>query len=145
MSGFEFTGTFTHSLDAKGRLILPARFRAPFDPHVYLTPHHDNCLALWTPEDFSAQKTARAETENRSSADRQRFRFWTSRVEKIQMDSQGRVPISSGLRDLAQLSGETMVVGVDNRVEIWNPARWREIVESVADPDATDPAGAEEE
>ncbi|MGH9122330.1 MAG: division/cell wall cluster transcriptional repressor MraZ [Acidimicrobiales bacterium] len=131
MSAFEFFGKFTHSLDAKGRLILPARFRTPFDPAAYVTPHYDNCLALWTPETFSIQRAERAETENRSSDDRQRFRAWSSRVEKVQVDAQGRVPISAELRALAQLSSNAFVVGMVDRVEIWDPARWEAVVNAV--------------
>ena len=71
-----FFGRYEHSLDAKGRVVLPARFRLSFEADAFLTQHLDGCLALWTPEEFNRQMEERLSAQDRSSHDRQLVRVW---------------------------------------------------------------------
>ena len=73
-----FLGRYEHSLDIKGRVILPVKFRAPFEKGGYLTQHSEGCLALWTPGEFERQMAVVLERSATSKADRNRARLWAS-------------------------------------------------------------------
>jgi MraZ protein len=119
-----FFGTYEHTLDAKGRVILPARFRAPFDQGGFLTQNHDGCLALWTPEEFDVQMRDRAERESTSRVERNQARLWASNTHEVEIDRQGRMAIPARLREFANLHENVLVTGAINRVELWDPDRW---------------------
>lgn len=123
-----FFGTYEHTLDVKGRVILPARFRAAFEHGGYLTQNHDGCLALWTPEQFDKQMQEKEERESMSRADRNQARLWSSTSAEVEIDRQGRMAIPARLRDFAGLRENVLVTGIINRVELWDPARWEEKV-----------------
>jgi MraZ protein len=123
-----FFGRFEHTLDAKGRLILPAKFRVGFDHGGYLTQNVDGCLALWTPDEFDAQMGAMLERAAAGRSDRNVARIWASNSHDVEIDRQGRLAIPPRLREFAGLSTEVLVNGVIDRVELWNPARWDEKV-----------------
>lgn len=119
-----FFGRYEHSLDQKGRVTLPARFRSPFDATVYLSQYHDRCLALWTPEEFEKQLAEVEATQDRSPKDRNDARFWLAGIAEQELDKQGRVAIPRYLCDYAGLDGAVLVAGAGNRIEIWNPQEW---------------------
>ena len=121
-----FFGTYEHTLDVKGRVILPARFRAAFERGGYLTQNHDGCLALWTPEQFDKQMQEKEERESMSRADRNQARLWSSTSHEVEIDRQGRMPIPARLRDFAGLRENVLVTGIINRIELWDPARWEQ-------------------
>ena len=74
-----FVGRYEHSLDTKGRVILPAKFRAQFDERGgYLTQNSEGCLALWTPGEFERQMEAMQGKADAGRADRNRARIWAS-------------------------------------------------------------------
>lgn len=123
-----FFGRYEHSLDGKGRVILPAKFRGPFEHGGYLTQYQDGCLSLWTPDEFEQQMEAmqlRAET---GRSDRNLARLWASTSHEVEVDRQGRMAIPSHLREFAGLSGDILVHGAIDRVELWNPERWEQKV-----------------
>ena len=123
-----FFGTYEHTLDVKGRVILPARFRAAFERGGFLTQNHDGCLALWTPDQFDKQMQEKEERESMSRADRNQARLWSSTSHEVEIDRQGRMPIPARLREFAGLRENVLVTGIINRVELWDPARWEEKV-----------------
>jgi MraZ protein len=123
-----FFGRFEHSLDAKGRLILPAKFRVDFDDGGFLTQNVDGCLALWPPDAFEAQMTSMLERAAVGRADRNLVRIWASNSHEVEVDRQGRLAIPTRLRDFASLTAEVLVNGAIDRVELWDPARWEEKV-----------------
>jgi MraZ protein len=123
-------GRFEHALDDKGRLTLPARFRSLFTPCGYLGEHDDGCLALWTPTAFQKQAEDRIERERTGGPEeRNALRRWAGSIQEVVVDRQGRIQIPQALREFAGLSGEVLVVGVVNRVEIWSKERWRQMAE----------------
>ena len=119
-----FFGRYEHSLDAKGRVILPAKFRATFERGGYLSQFHDGCLALWTPEEFERQMVAMQEAAAQGRDERNLARVWASGSAEVEIDKSGRMPIPPHLREFAQLGGEVLVLGAFDRVELWSPPVW---------------------
>lgn len=126
MSAFpKFTGQYEHSLDDKGRLTIPARFRARLGDHFVLTiAPPDPCLAMY-PETTWSDVCARLEAAPRKD-DRYRsiVRHLFANTEEISLDSQGRVVLPPALRELAAIKRDAVLVGTLTRVEIWAAEAW---------------------
>jgi MraZ protein len=123
-----FVGRYEHSLDSKGRVILPAKFRAAFERGGYLTENREGCLALWTPGEFERQMAVVQESASVGRAQRNRARLWASTSHEVEVDRQGRMAIPAHLRAFANLEGDVLVHGAIDRLELWNPAVWQERV-----------------
>jgi MraZ protein len=123
-----FVGRYEHSLDTKGRVILPAKFRAAFERGGYLTENREGCLALWTLGEFERQTSAMLERSASGRTDRNRARLWAAHSYEVEIDRQGRMAIPSHLREFASLDGDVLVHGAIDRVEIWSPAVWERLV-----------------
>jgi MraZ protein len=123
-----FVGRYEHSLDSKGRVILPAKFRADFERGGYLTEHQERCLALWTLGEFERQLRAMQEQAAEGRTERNRARLWAANSYEVEIDRQGRMAIPARLREFAALDGDVLVHGAIDRVELWNPAVWEERV-----------------
>ncbi len=123
-----FIGRYEHSLDAKGRVILPVKFRAPFERGGFLSQYHDGCLALWTPEEYDRQLEAMQEASVQGRDQRNLARVWAQGSTEVEVDRSGRMAIPAYLRQWAQLDSEVLVMGAIGRVEIWSPAVWEERV-----------------
>jgi MraZ protein len=121
-----FYGRYEHSLDPKGRVILPAKFRAHFEHGGYLTQYHQGCLALWTPDEFEKQLSALELAQELGPEERNLARVFSAGTQEVEVDRQGRVPIAPPLRVFAQLDGGVLVMGAMNRIELWRPERWAE-------------------
>jgi MraZ protein len=121
-----FFGRFEHSLDVKGRVILPARFRSQFGPQAYLTQYHDRSLALWTSDEFEKQLAEQEQRQEHGRTERNLARIWASGSTEVDIDRQGRLAIPGYLREFARLEVESpiLVNGALNRVELWNPAEY---------------------
>jgi MraZ protein len=119
-----FFGRHEHSLDAKGRVILPARFRASFGPQAYLSQYLDRCLALWPPDEFEKQMAEREVQQEQGRAERNLARVWASGSAEVEIDRQGRLAIPAYLRAFARLDSGVLVIGALNRVELWDPTEW---------------------
>jgi MraZ protein len=120
-----FFGRYEHSLDAKGRLILPSKFRPAFEKGGYLTQFDDRCLALWTPETFEKQMELMQTNQQLSADQRNLARLWASGTQEIEVDKQGRMAIPPLLREYARLTSDVLVNGAIDRVELWSPAEWQ--------------------
>jgi MraZ protein len=119
-----FVGRYEHSLDVKGRVILPVKFRAHFEKGGYLAQQAEGCLALWTPGEFDRQMAVMHERAETGQQDRNRARLWASNSAEVEIDRQGRMAIPAHLRSFAALEGDVLVHGAIDRVEVWSPARW---------------------
>jgi len=119
-----FVGRYEHSLDTKGRVILPAKFRGSFERGGFLTQHPEGCLALWTLGEFERQMEAMLQRAGTGQRGRNQARVWASNSAEVEIDRQGRMQIPSHLRDFAGLEAEVLVHGAIDRVELWNPADW---------------------
>lgn len=123
-----FVGRYEHSLDTKGRVILPAKFRPQFERGGYLTQHIEGCIALWTHGEFERQMDAMLERAAAGKADRNRARLWASSSAEVEVDRQGRMPIPLHLREFAGLDADVLVTGAIDRVELWSPIAFSERV-----------------
>jgi MraZ protein len=121
-----FMGTYRPKLDEKGRLFLPAKFRDRLAEGVVVTQGQEKCLVVWPPDvfDLEADRAAEKSLTNKEARGYQRIFF--SGGDEVVPDKQGRVSISAGLREYAALEKEVVVIGVRNRLEIWNPVAWDE-------------------
>jgi MraZ protein len=115
-----FLGEYQHSLDAKGRVILPARFREQLEGGAVMARALDGCLAVYPVSEFDRVAAKLREARERGARERQAARsFFTGAVE-ITPDKQGRVAIPGHLRTFAQLEREVIVAGNFDHIEIWN-------------------------
>lgn len=119
-----FFGRFEHTLDPKGRVILPSKFRPAFEHGGYLSQFHDGCLALWTPEEFEKQMIAMRDASETGRSNRNLARVWASGSADVQVDGQGRLVIPAHLREFAQLRNDVLVHGAIDRIELWDPTAW---------------------
>jgi len=125
-----FVGTHEHSLDVKGRLVLPAKFRSHFSGDAYLTMYA-GCIALWTPESFDAMAARLKEQVRNGEVEAQAYRALAPSSELVRPDAQGRVMISERLREHASLEHEVAICGALDRIEIWNPTRWAAVAQGL--------------
>ena len=124
-----FFGRYEHSLDVKGRVILPARFRGDLGAHVFLSKHNERCLALWTPEEFDKKLAEMELLQESGRAERNLARVWAAGSTELEIDRQGRLAIPATMREFARLESDVLVMGAINRVELWDPSLWSEQVE----------------
>jgi MraZ protein len=115
-----FLGEYQHSLDAKGRVILPARFREQLEGGAVMARALDGCLAVYPVSEFDRVAAKLREARERGARERQAARsFFTGAVE-ITPDKQGRVAIPAHLREYASLEREVIVAGNFDHLEIWD-------------------------
>ena len=124
-----FLGEYTHSLDSKGRLTIPAKFRNELAAGLVVTRNPvDHCLLVFPQgewEHLADKVSALPLTDPRSAAFRRAF---FSAAEDLQPDGQGRILLSQRLREYAQIEADVVVTGMNKFVELWNPALWEEKV-----------------
>lgn len=121
------TGEFRHNIDAKGRLIVPARLRDELGDRIVLTTWFENCIAMWSEERFERRVAERLLSERNSNPRlRSSARRIASSAHTDGIDGQGRISVPAGLRDGAGIEREVVVVGALDHAEIWDPAKWAE-------------------
>ncbi|MBM35642.1 MAG: hypothetical protein CL460_00545 [Acidimicrobiaceae bacterium] len=125
-----FVGQFEHALDAKGRIVLPASFRASFDQSGFLIKGSEGCLALLTPTRFHDIAQAMASrSEEGDVRHRSAKRSFGAGAARVLPDKQGRIAVPEDLRLFARLERECVIVGAIDEVEIWDRSRWQEVTE----------------
>lgn len=120
------TGEYSHSIDPKGRLIIPSKFREILGEDFVITKGLDGCLFLYPNNEWKnfEEKLRTLPLTNKSARTFKRF-FLGSAVDGG-LDKQGRVLLSPALREFACLDKDVVLVGVLDRVEIWDKAKWDE-------------------
>ena len=123
-----FYGEYLHSIDRKGRLILPAKFReaakANFIEKFFVTRGLDKCLFMFSEEEWRSQEQKfKAITFTKQQA-RTFNRLYFSVAVEVIVDKQGRILLPQYLKDFAEIKREVMIVGVSNRIEIWAKDKW---------------------
>lgn len=123
-AGAMFLGEYRHTLDAKGRVILPSAFRAQLQEGLVMTVGLDNCLTVHPPEEWARVIENLRNLHFTDRRERMFARMMTSSAHSDALDRQGRVTIPARLRDYASLSKDVTVVGADARLELWDSDRW---------------------
>lgn len=120
-----FRGHFEHSLDAKNRLSIPAKFRAAFSSGVVLAKDPDTCVAVWAPHDHEAIiDRALGALNPMGSEYRKLTRYFQGNSWELELDASGRVTLPPPLMGHAEIGKEVVVVGVGDHLEVWNRDRW---------------------
>ena len=124
-----FFGEYIHSLDAKGRIIIPSKFREELGERFYVTQGLDECLYIFSEEKWGSllenlQKLPMASKEARNIS-----RRLIARAAQLEPDKMGRVLIPSVLRDAAGLDKDVSVVGAIDKLEVWNKEKWESAID----------------
>ncbi|MGN1330688.1 MAG: division/cell wall cluster transcriptional repressor MraZ [Clostridia bacterium] len=117
-------GEFEHSLDAKGRLIMPAKLKSSIGENFIVTKGLDGCLFAFSLDEWKnfEEKLKSLPLSNRNS--REFTRFFLSGATECEIDKQGRFLIPNNLRESANLKKEVVIIGVGTRIEIWDKEKW---------------------
>lgn len=115
-------GQYQHNIDAKGRVIVPAKFREDLGDFFYVTKGLDHCLFVLSQEEWSRLEKQLQEMPMSKARKLQLFFF--SGAAEVEADKQGRILIPQHLRDYAGLTKDIVFVGTSNRAEIWDAKRW---------------------
>jgi MraZ protein len=119
-----FTGEYRHAIDSKGRVAVPARFRAELARGAHVSRWIDNCLAIFPDEAWARLADRVAGLRHADAGARSFSRFLFSGAFDVELDGQGRVVLPAGLREFAGLKSEAVVVGALDHIELWEPGRW---------------------
>lgn len=117
-------GQFQHSLDSKGRLIIPAKFRKILGTSFVLTKGLDSCLFVYPKEEWIIIQEKLKTLPFTQKEVRAFIRFFFAGAVEIKMDKQGRILIPQQLRDHACIKKDVLIIGILNRVEIWSKENW---------------------
>ena len=120
-------GEYSHNIDTKGRLIIPAKFREDLGEYFFITKGMEKCLYVYPENEwniFEEKLNKLPTTTDKKARDLAHF-FQGSAIEG-ELDKQGRTLIPSGLRTFAHLEKEVVFIGMGKRAEIWDKARWDE-------------------
>ena len=129
-----FMGEYNHSIDAKGRLIVPAKFREQLGDTFVVTKGLDGCLFVYSHEEWQRIEESLREKPLTSKDARKFSRFFFAGAAAVELDKQGRILLPPILREYASLQKDVVLVGVGSRVEIWSKDKW-ETMNSDADMD----------
>ncbi len=118
-------GEYEHSLDAKGRLIMPAKLREDMQEKFIITKGLDGCLFGFSQKEWAnfEEKLKTLPLTNKNARDF--VRFFLSGAMECEIDKQGRFLISSNLREYANMEKDVVIIGVGTRLEIWNREKWK--------------------
>ncbi|NLL93447.1 MAG: division/cell wall cluster transcriptional repressor MraZ [Clostridiales bacterium] len=121
-----FMSEYNHSIDAKGRVIVPVKFREALGDEFVVTQGLDGCLFVFPNEEWGNFEE-KLKSLPMSNKDARKFvRFFLAGAATVEVDKQGRILLPSVLREFAALEKDVVLVGVGSRVEIWDKARWDE-------------------
>jgi MraZ protein len=131
-----FTGEYRHSVDSKGRVAIPIRFRAPLGEGAMLARWVDGCAAIFPRSSFDdlAEKVSKLPISDERARAFSRFLF--AGAFEVETDQQGRILLPAAIRDWSGVTAEAVVVGARDHVEIWEPGRWSRSQEAVNSADA---------
>ena len=129
-----FYGEFEHTIDRKGRLIVPAKFRDAFKKHdiksLFLTRGLDGCLFLFPEAEWRLVESRFKQIPFTKAEGRKFNRLFFSGAGEVTVDALGRVLVPRTLKDYALIKSDVMIIGISSRIEIWAKEKWREFYES---------------
>ena len=123
-----FMGEYNHTIDPKGRLIIPAKFREALGDEFVVTKGLDGCLFVYANTEWNnfEEKLRTLPLTNKNA--RQFTRFFLAGAAACEVDKQGRILIPQVLREFAKLEKDVVLVGVASRIEIWSKEVWEESI-----------------
>ena len=124
-----FMGEYRHSLDAKNRLIVPAKLREELGSSFVVTKGLDGCLAVYTQDRWQAMLAKLNQIPSTKKEARSYVRSLTSKALECSLDNQGRIQLSQYLINAASIEKACVIIGASDHVEIWSEARWTEYEE----------------
>ena len=119
-----FMGEYNHTIDAKGRLIIPAKFREQLGDEFVVTKGMDGCLFVFDNSEWQVFAEKLRSLPMIDKEVRQFTRFFLAGAASVEVDKQGRILLPSVLRDFAGITKDTVLIGVGSRIEIWSKDRW---------------------
>ena len=132
-----FYGEYEHSMDRKGRLIIPSKFREVFKENyverLFVTRGLDTSLFVFAEDEWKKQESRFRSLSFTSRDARQFNRIYLSGACEVTCDRQGRILVPQYLKDFAKIKNDAVVVGVSNRMEIWAKEQWREFYNNTKD------------
>ncbi|MFH1189318.1 MAG: division/cell wall cluster transcriptional repressor MraZ [Candidatus Omnitrophota bacterium] len=124
-----FYGEYEHTIDKKGRLIIPSKFREAFKEYdvevFFITRGLDRCLFMFTENEWKSQEAKFKSISFTKSEARKFNRMYFAGASQIECDRQGRILIPKYLKDYAAIKRDVMIIGVSNRIEIWSQEAWK--------------------
>lgn len=124
-----FIGQYSHSIDEKGRLIIPSKYREQLGREFVMTKGADGCLSAYPFDEWKKIEERVKEMSLGSKEGRRFMRVFFSSASVLELDKQGRAVIPAALREFAQLKKDVELVGNVNRVEVWDRTKWNEYLE----------------
>jgi MraZ protein len=128
-------GEYIHTIDEKNRISMPAKFRKELGKKIIITPGLDSCLFIFTAKEWEKVSSRLSDSNADLSflkADQRSFnRYMFGRAVEVEMDSIGRILIPDFLKDRIGLKNSAAIIGVKDRVEIWNDKTWSQNQEAV--------------
>ncbi len=129
-----FYGEYQHSIDRKGRLILPAKFRevakTNFIEKLFITRGLDKCLFMFSEEEWRNQESKLKNISFTKQQSRTFNRLYFSGATEVIPDKQGRIIVPQYLKDYGDIKKDVVIVGVSNRIEIWSKTSWQEFYQN---------------
>ena len=119
-----FYGEYQHSVDAKGRVIIPSKFRDELGEKFIITKGLDNCLFAYSSEEWTNLETKLRSLPFTDKDVRAFVRFFFAGATECELDKQGRILIPQNLREYASLEKDVYIIGVSTRVEVWDKSKW---------------------
>ena len=121
-----FLGEYNHSIDSKGRLIVPAKFREGLGDNFIVTKGLDGCLYIYPNDEWSEFEKKLSGLPMGKSDIRKMVRFFLSAATQVEVDKQGRILIPGTHREFAGLEKDVVLAGVGKKIEIWSKSKWDE-------------------
>lgn len=128
-----FIGEYLHNLDAKGRIIIPSKFRDELNSTFILTRGLDGCLTIYSNEQWEKIFAKLSKLPSTKKATRQYIHMLTSRACECSLDNQGRIQIPGYLSKPVNIVKECAIVGVNDHIEIWDRQTWETYYDEASD------------
>lgn len=121
-----FMGEYNHTIDTKGRVIVPSKFRETLGDELVVTKGLDGCLFVYDNQEWTAfeEKLKALPITNKDA--RAFVRFFLAGAAGVEVDKQGRILLPASLREFAALEKDVVLIGVGSRIEIWSRERWED-------------------
>lgn len=119
-----FMGEYNHTIDAKGRLIIPSKFRETLGDTFVVTKGLDGCLFVYDNEEWGIFEEKLKSLPITNKEARQFVRFFLAGAAEVEVDKQGRILVPNVLREFAELNKDVVLIGVASRIEIWSRERF---------------------